>query len=94
MSSLYIISCLTALYSEHLQIYTTAVEPHNFIWSNSFSELNMSEQTPPVLSHSVHVCKILGNCYGNCVVYLHWTASDTADVRESVEEKTMFSLSA
>lgn len=40
MSSLYIITCLTALYSEHLQIYSTVVEPHNFIRDNSFAGLN------------------------------------------------------
>lgn len=40
MSSLYIITCLTAFYSEHLQIYSTAVEPHNFIWGNSVAGLN------------------------------------------------------
>lgn len=67
MSSLYIISCLTALYSEHFQIYTTAVEPHNFIWSNFFSELNVPKLQATL---PVHVCKILGNCYGNCLVYL------------------------
>lgn len=90
MSSLYIISCLTALYSEHLQIYTTAVELHNFIWSNFFSELNMPKLPQFQATLHVHVCKILGNCYGNCLVYLRWTASD---VKESVEEKPMFSLS-
>lgn len=94
MSSLYIISCLTALYSEHLQIYTTAVEPHNFIWSNSFSQLNMSTLFQFWATLHVHMCKILGNCYGNSLVYLHGTASNTTDVKESVEEKTMFSLSA
>lgn len=89
MSSLYIISCLTALYSEHLQIYTTAVEPHNFIWSNFFPEL------PPFWAMPyVHVCKILGNCYSNRSVYLHRTASDTTDVKELVENETMFSMSA
>ena len=40
MSSLYIIACLTALYSEHLQIYSTAVEPHNFIWGSPFAGWN------------------------------------------------------
>lgn len=89
MSSLYIISCLTALYSEHLQIYTTAVEPHNFIWSNSFPELPQFWAMP-----YMHVCKMLGNCYSNYLVYLQWTASDTTDVKESVEDETMFSMSA
>lgn len=81
MSSLYIISCLTALHSEHLKIYTTAVEPHNFMWSKSFSELNTSELLQFWSTLYVHVYKILGI---TATVQFTDTASDTADVKESV----------